>query len=132
MNTTNKLSLEFLDPKNCSFCFNKNNFLVMSLKGENKGRVKLIRTYPYSLSDEYICIHDLEDNEIGILKDLKELDEDSKNACVKELENRYYCPTVTNVKSIKERMGHFYFETIILYHNLIIIFLSINLRLRLD
>lgn len=113
MNTTNKLSLEFLSPEKCSFSFNQNNFLIMTLDGESKGRVKLIRTYPYSLTDEYICVHDLEDNEIGILKALAELDEDSRESCIKELENRYYCPTVTTVKSIKERMGHFYFETII-------------------
>lgn len=109
----NKLSLEFLKPENCTFSFNKNNFLVMTLDGEAKGRVKLIRTYPYTLTDEYICVHDLEDNEIGILKNLCDLDASSKECCVKELENRYYCPTITAVKSIKERMGHFYFETVV-------------------
>lgn len=113
MNTTNKLSLEFLSPEKCNFSFNQNNFLIMTLEEESKGRVKLIRTYPYSLTDEYICVHDLEDNEIGIIKTLADLDNDSREACIKELESRYYCPTVTTVKSIKERMGHFYFETII-------------------
>ncbi len=113
MNNQNKLSLEFLNPEKCNFSFNKNNFLTMSFDGEAKGRVKLIRTYPYSLTSEYICVHDLEDNEIGIIKTLDALDASSKSACEKELENRYYCPTITTVKSIKERMGHFYFETII-------------------
>jgi hypothetical protein len=42
-----------------------------------------------------------------------EIDGNVAEAAKKELENRYYCPTVTAVKSIKERMGHFYFETII-------------------
>ncbi len=109
----NKLSLEFLKPEDCSFSFNKNNFLIMTLNGEDKGRVKLIRSYPYSLTEEYICVHDLEDKEIGIIKTLSDLDISSKECCVKELETRYYCPTVTTVKSIKERMGHFYFETVI-------------------
>ncbi len=113
MTTTNKLTLEFLNPADCSFSFNKNNFLVMTFKNEKKGRVKLIRSYPYSLKEEYICIRNMEDDEIGILKTLNELDASSRECCIKELENRYYCPTVTNVKSIKERMGHFYFETII-------------------
>ncbi len=113
MNKTNKLSVDFLNPEKCSFSFNKNNFLIMTLNGENMGRVKLIRTYPYSLTDQYICVHDLDDREIGIIKTLNSLDDASKCACNKELENRYYCPTVTNIKSIKERMGHFYFETVI-------------------
>lgn len=113
MNETSKLSLEFLNPVDCAFSFNNNGFLIMTHKGTCKGRVKLIRSYPYSLTEEYICVHDLEDNEIGILRTLDELDEKSHKACTEELERRYYCPTVTQVKSIKERMGHFYFETII-------------------
>lgn len=109
----NKLSLELLKPDKCSFSFNPNGFLVLSIDGENKGRVKLIRSYPYSLTDEYICVHDIEDNEIGIIRDLKELDKISLDYAVKELQNRYYCPTITSVKNIKERMGHFYFDVII-------------------
>lgn len=109
----NKLTVEFLTPGDCRFYFNSNGFLVAEIGGENKGRVKLIRTYPYSLLDEYICVHDLEDNELGIVRDLNALSEASCEAAKKELESRYYCPTVTAVKSIKERMGHFYFETLI-------------------
>ncbi len=111
--SNDKLNIEFLKPENCVFSFNNNGFLTMNLNGEAKGRVKLIRTYPYSLTDEYICIHDLDDNEIGIIRDLKELDKNSKECAEKELDNRYYCPTVTSVKSVKERMGHFYFQTVI-------------------
>ena len=109
----NKLSITFLEPDKCRFSFNQNGFLLLSVDGENKGRVKLIRSYPYSLTDEYICVHDIEDNEIGIIRDLKELDKESLNSANKELQNRYYCPTVTAVKSIKERMGHFYFDVVI-------------------
>lgn len=108
-----KLSISFLEPKKCALTFNDNGFLVLTLDGESKGRVKLIKSYPYSLNDEYICVHDLEDNEIGIIRDLKNLDKESCENALKELQSRYYCPTVTSVKSIKERMGHFYFETVI-------------------
>lgn len=111
--SNDKLKIEFLKPENCVFSFNDNGFLIMTLDGELKGRVKLIRTYPYSLTDEYICVHDLDDNEIGIIRDLKELDQNSKESAEKELQNRYYCPTVTAVKSVKERMGHFYFQTVV-------------------
>lgn len=110
---TDKLSIEFLNPQDCVFSFNDNGFLLMSLKGENIGRIKLIRTYPYTLTDEYICVHNLDDKEIGIIRDLNDLDENSSLNAKKELENRYYCPTVTSIKSVKERMGHFYFQTIV-------------------
>ncbi len=109
----NKLSITFLNPGKCKFSFNQNGFLVLSIDGESKGRVKLIRSYPYSLTDEYICVHDIDDNEIGIIRDLKELDKASLDSANKELQSRYYCPTITSVKNIKERMGHFYFDVVI-------------------
>lgn len=109
----NKLSITFLEPDKCKLSFNQNGFLVLAFDGENKGRVKLIRSYPYTLTDEYICVQDIEDNEIGIIRDLKELNKDSLDAANRELQNRYYCPTITSVKNIKERMGHFYFDVVI-------------------
>ncbi len=111
--TTEKLTVEFLPAAQCRLTFNENGFIIFTLNGENKGRVKLVRSYPFSLLDEYICVCDLEDKEIGIIRDLKELDEGSRICAVKHLEARYYCPTVTAVKSVKERMGNFYFETVI-------------------
>ncbi len=113
MNKTDKLTIDFLKPDECEFSFNQNNFLIFAHNGESKGRVKLIRTYPYTLTDEYICVHDLEDKEIGIIRDLNQLSAKSKECAQKELSNRYYCPTVSTVKKVKERMGNFYFETII-------------------
>lgn len=109
----NKLTIELLTPEECEFSFNANGFITFTHKGEAKGRVKLVRTYPYSLEDEYICVHTLDDKELGIIRDLKELSAESCQCARRELQNRYYCPTVTTVKSVKERMGNFYFETII-------------------
>ncbi len=108
---TVKLSLEFLQPEQCDFQKNQNGFLTFTLAGEEKGRVKLIRSYPFSKPSEYICVSDLEDKEIGIIKNLSELNKTSEKLCEEELETRYFCPTITEIKSIKEKMGHFYFET---------------------
>lgn len=113
MINTDKLTIEFLESQKCTFSFNDKGFLIFAFDGENKGRVKLIRAYPYTLTDEYICIHDLDDNELGIVRDLAELDDASAENARKELNNRYYCPTISAVKSVKERMGNFYFETVI-------------------
>lgn len=107
---TIKLSLEFLNPAECRFFRNNNGFLVLSLNNKDKGRVKLSRSYPFSKPTEYICVLDLEDSEIGILRDIAELDEASKELAESELATRYFCPTITEIKSINEKMGHFYFE----------------------
>ncbi|MBR2877342.1 MAG: DUF1854 domain-containing protein [Clostridia bacterium] len=108
---TIKLTLDFLNPDECRFFRNNNGFLTLTLNNSEKGRVKLSRSYPFSKPEEYICVSDMDDNEVGILRDISLLDENSKSLCKAELETRYFCPTITEIKSIKEKMGHFYFET---------------------
>ncbi len=105
------LLLTCLDPAAVRLSRNENGFVVLFLNGESKGRVKLTRAYPYGLPYAYIGVTDIEDNELGIIKSLDELDEPSAATARDELDKRYYCPEITEITSIKEKMGSFYFET---------------------
>ncbi|HZK21257.1 MAG TPA: DUF1854 domain-containing protein [Oscillospiraceae bacterium] len=112
MNNENNtaLSLELLSPEEIGFTENENGFLTLIISGESKGRVKLTRAYPYSMPYSYIGVYDIEDKEVGIIKDLSNLDTASETAAKKELDKRYYCPEISEIISIKEKMGSFYFE----------------------
>ncbi|MBQ3048727.1 MAG: DUF1854 domain-containing protein [Oscillospiraceae bacterium] len=105
-----------LDPKECNFYVNPNGFTALQLGERNVKRVKLARTLPYSQPFSYICVFDTEDNEIGIIKDVDELAAESAALVKKELDNRYYCPQVTQIISIKEKLGYFYFDVMIGEH----------------
>lgn len=110
-NEINKtLNLDCLEPTKVKLSRNKNGFIVLELNGENKGRVKLTRAYPYGMPYSYIGVSDIEDEEIGIIKELSELDADSEATGKDELDKRYYCPEITEINSIKKKMGSFYFE----------------------
>lgn len=113
MSTSDKLELHFLEKTEVKLRYNSNGFLMLTLNGDEKGRVNLKRCYPFRLPSEYICVIDFEDNEIGIIRDINLLDEESAKCAEKELERRYYCPKVDEIKSIKEKMGHFYFDIVI-------------------
>ena len=102
-----------LDPKKCEFYVNANGFTALRMGERDVKRVKLARTQPYSAPFSYICVFDSEDNEIGIIKEVDELSEQSAELVKKELENRYYCPQVTQIISIKEKLGYFYFDVMI-------------------
>lgn len=108
--TNDTLNLKLLNPAEIELKKNENGFLILLLLGENKGRVKLTRAYPYNMPFSYIGVYDIEDNEIGIIKDLSDLSKDSESAAKEELEKRYYCPEISEILSIKEKMGSFYFE----------------------
>ncbi len=99
-----------LAPEKCRFYTNKNGFLAMELDGREIKRVKLSRSLPYSEPFGYVCVFDMEDNELGIIKCVDELDGESAGLVREALESRYYCPEVTQIVSIKEKLGYFYFD----------------------
>lgn len=105
-----KIDIGLLRPEQCRFYVNPNGFLAMQCGEREIKRVKLARSLPYSEPFGYICVFDMEDNEIGIIKDVSELDDESVKLVQNALENRYYCPEVTQIVSIKEKLGYFYFD----------------------
>jgi len=105
-----------LDAAACSFYLNPNGFIALKLGEKDYKRVKLARSLPYTEPYGYICVFDADDNEIGIIKDAEELREDSRELVKASLESRYYCPEVTQIASIKEKMGYFYFDVSIGEH----------------
>lgn len=107
------LKTEYVSPENCVFSKNKNGFLAAAVKGKEYGRVILTRALPLAMPDDYICISDIEKNEIGIIEHVSAFSEEQQLLIAEELGQRYYCPVITKIESIKEKMGHFYFDVMI-------------------
>ncbi len=110
MSINENLDVVFLNNADIKFYHNENGFIILKLKNENKGRVNLKRCYPFSLPDEYICVLDTDDNEIGIIRNLNDLEKTSCECAKKELTLRYYSPEIETLLSVKDKMGHFYFD----------------------
>lgn len=104
------LRTEYVSPETCVFSKNANGFLAAAINGKNYKRVILTRTLPLTFPDDYICISDVDKNEVGIIEHTADFSEDQRKLINSELEQRYYCPVVTSIDSIKEKMGHFYFD----------------------
>lgn len=107
------LKTEYVSPENCVFSKNPNGFLAAKI-GENEyKRVVLTRSLPLTCPDDYICISDIEKKEIGIIEHLSAFSASQQELINRELDQRYYCPVVDSIESIKEKMGHFYFDVTI-------------------
>ncbi len=104
------LKTEYVLPENCVFSENANGFLAATVKGEEYKRVILTRTLPLTFPDDYICISDVDKKEIGIIEHISAFSQGQRELINKELGQRYFCPVVTSIDSIKEKMGHFYFD----------------------
>ena len=104
------LKTEFVSPEDCEFFETEYGFLGVTLRGKTYRRVILTRALPLTAPDEYLCISDVDKNEIGIIKNADDFSAEQQTLIRKELSLRYYCPLISEIIGIKEKMGHFYFD----------------------
>ncbi len=120
MNTNNAntispetLKTEYVSPESCVFSKNANGFLAADINGKEYKRIILTRSLPLNFPFDYICISDIEKNEIGIIEHASDFSKEQQELINYELDQRYYCPVITKIESIKEKMGNFYFDVMI-------------------
>ncbi len=109
MQETN-LDIGLLDPAVLTFYINPKGFLALKKGEEDIKRVKLTRALPLTDPDAYIAVSDMSGKEIGIIRHITELPEEQQKLLRGELSKTYYCPTITEVLSIREKLGYFYFD----------------------
>lgn len=100
----------YLENEKIRFSLNENGFISMEYGDKKYSRVRLLRTAPMRFPFEYVCVQDMEEKEIGIVRDISVLDEESIKAAENELEKRYFCPEITEFISIKMRPGSTYVD----------------------
>ena len=104
------LKTEFVSPDSCCFFETEFGFLGVKIGDKTYRRVILTRALPLSAPNRYICISDVDKKEIGIIERADAFSAEQQTLINKELSLRYFCPVITEIISIKEKMGHFYFE----------------------
>jgi len=106
--------LEFLNPDDILFYISKGNLICLRYRGEDYGRVAVLLAFPYKMSDEYIVIRKEDysrldsENEIGIIKNLNDLQSEQIKIVKEELNKRYFMPEVTKINEIKEEFGNIF------------------------
>lgn len=102
-----------LDGSNCRFG-TKNGFLTLEITDEKEEivyeRVFLHRAFPYELPEQYISVQEEENREVGIIYDVADFDADGAALLRRELDRKYYSPTISEIKSVKERYGFSYWK----------------------
>lgn len=110
MGELNKTSVGFLDPQKCSFYINPKGFTALRIEDKDYRRVRLLRTLPLQRPFEYISVSDMYKKEIGIIRNVADFPPEQREIIEKDLAARYYSPNITEIYSVKEKMGSFYFD----------------------
>lgn len=104
------IDLGLIEPTNAKFRETAGGFLALAYKDKDYARVSVRRALPLGMPDEYLSVADAENQEIGIIRNLSDLIADQRALVVKELERRYYCPNVIEVRSVKDQLGYVYLD----------------------
>ncbi|WBL14652.1 DUF1854 domain-containing protein [Sutcliffiella sp. NC1] len=102
---TDDFSITLLDSKDVSFVRDRGGLLTAHIQNKQHKEIYIYRTFPYSKPYEYISVRTKDDEELGIIKDISDLDRQSEQEVLQELRLRYVVPVVTRIASIKEVPG---------------------------
>lgn len=108
-------ALIFLDPKTIRFEYQEENLAYSDSNGIHYPRVSLRRSFPLSAQNTYIMVRTPDQehergHELGMIKDIMELDETSQQAVLLELRLHYLVPVIQRIRSIREEFGFLYWD----------------------
>lgn len=102
---------DFLDPSRLRFTQTEGGYLALSLDGAEPIRVRPAAALPYREPERYLSFLDSESgSEIGMLEELSDLSADQREIVRDELKKIYFVPTVTAIRSAKQRAGFWEFR----------------------
>lgn len=104
------LAMNILTPKNAEFRETVGGFVAVTVNGEDKGHVNIIRTFPLSDADEYLSVRlpDGKQEEIGLIEKLSDFPKETVDVISKQLKLRYFMPIITKIVEVKEEYGYTY------------------------
>ena len=86
------------------------SLLSCSYDGKDYDNIKIIRCFPSAHPFEFLSIMTEKNEEIGIIRHLEDLDKDSKELVIKDLELRYFIPVIEKITKRVTRRGYTMFD----------------------
>lgn len=98
--------MEYLSPDTIKIQQAPDGTLRVQVEGDRCGlRVEVLRAFPISGANENLVLRDGGAKELGILRDLVDLEPEERQLLEKALESRYFLPKILKINSIFERFG---------------------------
>lgn len=100
------LDLHFLDPQALRVR-KAGDEMTLTVGDRSYLQVEARRAFPLTRKNEYITFFDMEENEIGMLRDIRHLPIETREVIEAELNQRYFTARIRRVLSCKEEFGLF-------------------------
>ena len=105
-------SVNILDPRKIRIYRDETGRLRLIYDDAEKITIKrIVRAFPLTMPWRYIILIDENGREIGLIRDVGDLDESSMKTLKDELEKAYFIPKIKRIYQIKEEFGVLIWET---------------------
>jgi hypothetical protein len=102
----NKGDLRMLDPKRIKLRVDAFSRLQLEIGFEERhGPVRAVRSLPLTQPEKFISLQDDENEEVGVIPDLAELDPESRRAVEEDLGLYYLKAAVTAIRKVESKNG---------------------------
>lgn len=105
-----RFDIRLLSKSEISLTRSEGGVLQGIVSGKHYEELIVYRCFPFQYELAYISIRDDKDAELGIVRDVGELDPESAAELERELQLRYFLPKVTRVDSVKSKSGLWLWE----------------------
>ena len=107
-------ALRYLTKENAVFQRTEGGFVSLEYDGKKWDRVQVIRLFPFTEPDKFISIRTVEERskEIGVIADLQDMDSETRQMLVEQLNLHYFTPVIKKIIDIKDEYGYAYFHVL--------------------
>ncbi len=100
--------LSFIPPREVRLYLDNFDDLALDLRGEIHTRLWVQRAFPLNAPTKFIVLQNSDGREIGIVRDMADLDPDSRKALETALEQAYFMPRILKINRV---FSHFHVPT---------------------
>jgi hypothetical protein len=103
LNDRDPYEINILEPDAVVFNRHQGGVFQGMVAGKAYDEIILYRIFPFQYTTKFISVRDAKGEEIGVIRDIDQLDEASRVEIDKELQLRYFLPLVTRIDSVKQK-----------------------------
>ncbi len=99
--------INLLDPNSIDLFFDETHHVAIRdrSKGTITKKLRVSLMFPITDRRSFVQLTDSDDHEIGIIRDLEQLDDSSRRVIEEELSKSYFIPRITAIESIEQKFG---------------------------
>ena len=98
-------AIHYLNQDNAVFERTEGGFLSLSYEGKKWDRIQVIRLFPFTEPDSFLSIRTVEErsHEIGVIKNIKEVDKKTRKMLLEQLNLHYFTPIIQKILDMTDR-----------------------------